>query len=282
MKESIVHFDAINQLFITRVPQTLKEAKGLIAQAHTLDFVDIIEGYQGVWHDSHYGDVAQKWLLVRSEQATKREGHNLNKRMLKQCEQGRQSFKKLCQQEFGCQEDAKTALAQWEAKQPYLMVDSQINNVPVYAGAGRPSKGALPTRAYYQVTGRLYTALSKRADALQQLGLFIIASNDLADDLSMEKILSTYKSQQSVEKGFRFLKSPDFLTSAIYLKKPERIEALLMVMTSCLMVYASKASNTQTVKRTKSFLPKHEEETQPKPNCALGVSMFSGDYPVIS
>ncbi len=52
-------------------------------------------------------------------------------------------------------------------------------------------------------------------------------------------MLSLYKSQQSVEKGFRFLKSPDFLTSSLYLKKPERIEALLMVMTCCLMVYAA-------------------------------------------
>ncbi|MBF4243417.1 IS1634 family transposase, partial [Vibrio anguillarum] len=43
----------------------------------------------------------------------------------------------------------------------------------------------------------------------------------------------------SVEKGFRFLKSPDFLTSSLYLKKPERIEALLMIMTCCLMVYAA-------------------------------------------
>jgi len=51
-------------------------------------------------------------------------------------------------------------------------------------------------------------------------------------------MLSLYKSQQSVEKGFRFLKSPYFLTSTLYLKKPERIEALLMVMTCCLMVYA--------------------------------------------
>jgi len=30
-------------------------------------------------------------------------------------------------------------LAQWEVKQPYLMVDSQIKKVPVYAGAGRSS-----------------------------------------------------------------------------------------------------------------------------------------------
>jgi transposase len=55
----------------------------------------------------------------------------------------------------------------------------------------------------------------------------------------MAEMLSTYKSQQAVEKGFRFLKSPDFLPSAFYVKKPERIEALLMVMTTCLMVYAA-------------------------------------------
>ena len=41
------------------------------------------------------------------------------------------------------------------------------------------------------------------------------------------------------ENGFRFLKSPDFLTSSLYLKKPERIEALSIVMTCCLMVYAA-------------------------------------------
>jgi transposase len=52
-------------------------------------------------------------------------------------------------------------------------------------------------------------------------------------------MLSIYKSQQVVEKGLRFLKSPDFLTSIFYVKKPERIEALLMVMTTCLMVYAA-------------------------------------------
>ena len=51
-------------------------------------------------------------------------------------------------------------------------------------------------------------------------------------------MLSHYKSQQKVEGGFRFLKHPDFLVNALFLKKPERIEALLMVMTVCLLVYA--------------------------------------------
>jgi transposase len=91
--------------------------------------------------------------------------------------------------------------------------------VPIYHTKSRPAKDQAPIRHYYQIFGSLFTPLSNREDALKQLGLFIIATNDLSEELTMEQLLSHYKSQQSVEKGFRFLKSPDFLTSSIYLKK---------------------------------------------------------------
>jgi transposase len=42
-----------------------------------------------------------------------------------------------------------------------------------------------------------------------------------------------------VERGFRFLKSPEFLADSLFLKKPQRIESMLMIMTLCLMVYAA-------------------------------------------
>lgn len=42
-----------------------------------------------------------------------------------------------------------------------------------------------------------------------------------------------------MEKGFRFLKDPMFLANTLFLKKPERIMALLMVMTLCLLIYAA-------------------------------------------
>ncbi|MEJ6122485.1 hypothetical protein MT390_11525 [Vibrio sp. 2-Bac 85] len=83
------------------------------------------------------------------------------------------------------------------------------------------------------------TPIERRENAMKSLGFFIIATNDFDSSMTMEKMLTTYKDQQSVEKGFRFLKSPDFLTNSIFIKKPERIEAILMVMTSCLMAYAS-------------------------------------------
>jgi len=50
-------------------------------------------------------------------------------------------------------------------------------------------------------------------------------------------MLKTYKEQQGAEQGFRFIKDPCFLLNQVFLKKPERIEALMMVMTLCLMVY---------------------------------------------
>ena len=239
VKETIEDLDAQGQLFITRVPQTLKEAKALIKQAPSLQFTYISPGYEGVNYDSEYGGVEQKWLLIRSEQAYKREQHNLNKRMLKAGEVARKDFKQLCQQRFACAQDAQRAVIKWKSKQTVCDVNANVLEVPVYKGVGRPKLGQLPERVEYQITGALCTPLVSRKTALQQLGLFIIATNDVSDHLDMANLLSSYKAQQNVEKGFRFLKSPDFLTSAIYLKKPERIEALLMVMTCCLMVYAA-------------------------------------------
>ncbi|NQY65673.1 MAG: IS1634 family transposase, partial [Alteromonadaceae bacterium] len=179
VKETIEHLDTIGLLFITRVPQKLKETKTLIAKAPNLSFKEITEGYQGVWYERNYGGVAQKWLLIRSEQALKREHHNLNKRMIKQSEQARKAFKKLSQQEFACDVDALKAVEQWESKQPYLKVETTIIKVPVFAGASRPSLNQKPEREYYKISGNLYTAMIKRQDAQQQLGLFTQVSEAL-------------------------------------------------------------------------------------------------------
>ncbi len=149
--------------------------------------------------------------------------------------------------------------------------------VPVYKGAGRPSAGQEPIRLYYQIDGQLYTPLKKRDEAIKQLGLFILATNDIADSLSMAEMLSTYKSQQAVEKGFRFLKSPDFLTSAFYLKKPDRIEALLMVMTTCLMVYASlEHSIREQLKAQDKYFPDMKNKPTQTPTARWVFQCFAG------
>ena len=57
--------------------------------------------------------------------------------------------------------------------------------------------------------------------------------------LPPQELLAGYKGQGHAARGLRFLKDPRFLASSLSLKKPERIMALLMVMTVCLLVYAA-------------------------------------------
>ena len=57
--------------------------------------------------------------------------------------------------------------------------------------------------------------------------------------MSDKELITVYKDQGvSVERGFRFLKGPMFYAESLYLNKPERIMALIMVMTLSLLVYS--------------------------------------------
>lgn len=91
---------------------------------------------------------------------------------------------------------------------------------------------------YYQISARVDENKDVIEPKMLSAGRFIIATNVLSDkELSNEKMLSEYKAQQSCEREFSFLKSPLFLANNIFLKSPERIEALAMIMGLSLLVY---------------------------------------------
>jgi len=70
----------------------------------------------------------------------------------------------------------------------------------------------------------------------KRLGRFVLASNDIY--LEPEVMLNYYKGQQTVERGFRFLKDKCFHVSEVFLKKEERIETLCMIMVLSLLIYS--------------------------------------------
>lgn len=280
--ETIQALEEQKQLFITRVPQKLVEAKQILKTYQTGDFVHIEGGYLGIWYDSNYGAVQQKWLLVKSEQATKRENHALQKTILKSTESSMKSFKKLCQQSYACRTDALTALSQWEDTQDFVKVASPlILEQLTHSGRGRPKKDSEGTPSY-QISGQLCTCLQRKQSEEDKKGLFILATNDCTGSLSMLDMLMNYKSQQAVERGFRFLKSPDFLVSSLYLKNPERIEALLMIMTCCLMIYAALEHLIRRELTVKNlFFPDMKKKPTQKPTakwvfwCFIGIHELS-------
>ncbi|GGB35102.1 hypothetical protein GCM10011502_05220 [Oceanisphaera marina] len=148
---------------------------------------------------------------------------------------------------------------------------------PIYSGKGRPKKGQPSERIDYQLTGLAVTCLDKVATAKEQAGIFILPTNDLSDHLDMAGLLATYKSQQAVERGFRFLKSPEFLTSSLFLKKPERIEALLMVMTCSLMIYAALEHRIrQSLRQEALSFPDMRKKPSQNPTARWVFLCFSG------
>ena len=283
-EETIRLLAAEAQFFITRVPQKLKEAKHLIDKAKYVEWVSLDDGYHGYWATSQYGGVSQRWLLVKSSQAKVREEHILNKVVSKSTESSLKSFNRLCRKAFSCAADAKKALQEWLDAQEFItLYDEGITEEKKRAKRGRPGLDAEFTSQFY-ITGYLATSLSLKGQAQDTKGLFIIATNDCTEDLSMQFILDEYKSQQAVERGFRFLKSPDFLTSSLFLKKPERIEALLMIMTSCLMIYAAVEYQIRKVllENNASF-PDMKKKPSQKPTakwvffCFQGISVLTID-----
>ena len=107
----------------------------------------------------------------------------------------------------------------------------QPGGPPILVGGGLERRTA--------ETGRP-EALATRETRLTQYSCFILATNELDEQrLSPQELLTGYKGQSHTERGFRFLKAPQFLAASLYRKKPEHIMALLMVMTVCLLVYAA-------------------------------------------
>ena len=158
--EGILEIQALssaNQLFITRVPQKIKEAKQLISKAKQIDWVSLNDGYSGHWIYSEYGDVPQQWLLVRSTMAKAREEHILNKKILNSTKESLKSFNRLCRQEFSCQADAEKTFDAWQKEQEFSEVfDMNIVEKKQRQKRGRPAIDA-EYQAHFCMTGALYT-----------------------------------------------------------------------------------------------------------------------------
>ena len=240
--ETIQELDQQGQWFISRVPLNIGAAKKLVksAPSRTMKAVDGFKHYEAIEVSSAYGDVEQRWVLFRNQQSQKTEQKTLTRRMQKKSLKEYGTFEKLSKKAFLCEEDAMEAFSQWQEQSKLCQAEVQIISKPCYKAKGRPANGEEPDHQEYYVAGCCSITVQARRDAEASLGCFVLATNDIdTNRLNPAELLRTYKSQQQVERGFRFLKSPDFLVSSLYLKKPERIEALLMVMTLCLMVYAA-------------------------------------------
>jgi len=135
----------------------------------------------------------------------------------------------------------------------------------------------------YQITAELVADESKIAYALEGKGKFIIATNELDDKaLAADALLSNYKGQQAVERGFRFLKDPLFMTSSVFLKKDTRINALGMIMCLCLLVYTlAQRYLRQKLMESSGTIPNQLGKPTSRPTMRWVFQIFEGVHLLI-
>lgn len=178
--------------------------------------------------------------MVYSEAAFQRELESLGKAQARELAQAEKEWRKLCQPEYQCQADAETAVQRFNQRWKYHRATSQVEPVTKYAHPGRPATATEPDIVAYRLIGTISASAEALETAQKSLGKFIIATNQLdVERLSSQAMLEHYTAQSvSVERGFRFLKDPLFFAHSLFLKKPERIMALVMIMTLSLLIYA--------------------------------------------
>ena len=222
-----------NLRWLCRVPLSIKLAQKLISTLPESDFIaSELAGYKFREATITYAGIEQRWLVVESAARKESDLRKLSHKIGKDSEKVVKEMNKLSKEKFACEADAIKALSKLAKSFKYHQIEQyQVTEVTGNEPDNQPNK-------FYQIAGRVSRNETKINTEIQSAGRFIIATNVLDSDvLSNDTMLSEYKAQQSCERGFGFLKDPLFFADSIFLKSPERIESLGMIMGLCLLVY---------------------------------------------
>jgi transposase len=265
--------------WLMRVPETLAQAKQLVKETFVANMSEIEPGYKGKEIECEYGGVKQRWLLVHSESAEAREMKTLEKTQAKELERAEKEWRKISGQTFNCLADAEQALRQFNQKWKYHQAKAEASPLAQYTRRGRPSATDQKEIVGYNLSGALEVNEITLGSAKSILGRFIIATNELVPSrLSAAGMLENYTDQGiSVERGFRFLKDPLFFANTLFLKKPERIMALLMIMGLALLVYSLAERKLRlALKEMKATIPNQLGKPTQTPTIRWVFQLFEG------
>lgn len=266
--------------WLSRVPERLNDAKKhLDLPDEQCGWLPLDNGYHYTpLKDAGYGAVTQRWVMIHSEKAAVREHITLKKHIKKEHEAYTKTLWHLGNQLFQCQHDAERAGMDAIKGLKYHTVVWTITPIEKHEKRGRPKKDAALVTQGVSINGVLQEHAAAIALIKRRKGRFILASNQMDKEaLSDAEFLSEYKNQYKTEHGFAFIKGDAFEVASVFLKKQSRIEALMMVMTLCLMVYSfAQHYLRQALTEAQDTIPNSLGKPTDKPTMARVFRMFHG------
>jgi transposase len=243
-------------LFISRLPATYSECGRVIAEAVKKDSWDevgaIAQTKPTIHRPATYYKVYEtevvlyektyRAVVVHSSAHDQRR----QKRIDKQLEKERHALEAQCTQmekgEYFCRPDAEAAAQELRKMSTgFYQVQVTVEERPHYK-RGRPSKEG--PREIKEMRYGLRVTVEEKTEAVsvkrQEAGCFVLVSNIAKEQEpaydNARSILEAYKEQYGIEQNYSFLKDP-VIVNDLFLKKPERIEALGLVLLIALLIW---------------------------------------------
>ena len=282
-------------LFISRLPATYSACGRLIAEAvahNTWEEVGVLAHTKptarrpGTSYKAYEGQVTlygtpYRAVVVHSSAQDKRRQQRLLRDIQASYRTIQSAARTAEQPVYFCRADAEAAAAQLRAVHAaYHAMEVTVEEQPVY-GRGRPS--AHKPRPIKAMRYRLKTAISPQTERIARLeeaaGCFVLLTNvPTAGDLahSARDILTVYKDQHGTEQNYGFLKDP-VIVNSLFLKKPERIEALGLILLLALLLWrVMERAMRRHVDTTRTPLPGWDKKATERPTAFMMVTKFAG------
>src|SRR5215471_7371405 len=284
-----------NTLFITRLPATYSECGRIIAEAvaHN-DWKEVgvlaqtppTKHRPGTFYKVGEREVTlygttYRAVVVHSSSQDQRRQQQLERESRASSATLAAAVHAAACQEYFCQADAEAAAAKLRALQSaYHWVEVEVKERPTY-GPGRPS--SKQPRVVKALRYSLQVTLHEQSESIarkrQETGCFVLLTNvPTAGEMAHTAgdVLQAYKEQHGIEQNYGFLKDP-LIVNSVFLKKPERIEALGLVLLLALLLWRLVERTLRVhVETTGNPSTGWDKKATQKPTAFMMMTKFAG------
>lgn len=242
-ENNLMQIDKHKLKFISRLPGNFSLEKEIKARAWKEDsFIEL-----GTFSDKKDAAVyrvqefteelcgkSYRFLVMHSSKLDGRKTRSLEKKLLKRQKELEKAIDKLEKNAYACAPDAEAALKAFKKQYGdsiYPVTGEVLTREK--RKPGRPGKNT-PKETVYFLKLQYSTDEKEIQKEKERLSCFVLITN--LNEYTSSEILKEYKAQSSVETSFKFLKDP-FFVGPIYLKNPERVEALAYVLLIALLMF---------------------------------------------
>lgn len=244
--------------FVSRLPATYSECGRVIREAVKKDKWERIgvlaqtdttqkkpaASYKAFDTQVMIDGIEYRAVVVHSSAHDKRRHKKIDHQVQSGLEKLEKDIKKILADIYYCEADALAAAKKIEhlaQKTDCFLAETTIEYIPVYK-RGRPKQDQerAPEKHEYHLKTRITEDEEKTRGLRYEAGCFVLLTNlSFEADKKMwdpERLLSLYKNQSGIERNFGFLKDP-VIVNSVFLKKPERIEVLGMILVAALLIW---------------------------------------------